>query len=360
MIFLHKYYFIVLLVFFICSLVFSLLINGLFLKFAKSLGIRNTEDTIIRWGSQSKPAFGGISFFILFLFSIIANSFLFDQNNSILNIKSVGFILASTLGFLLGLFDDAYNTHPRLKLFAQILCGIILISTGTYIHIFLFMPFNYAITIFWIVGLMNSINMLDNMDAIVTVVSVFILVTIGVNFILKDIVIISDSFIIVGVMAALLGFLAYNWHPSKMYMGDTGSQFLGVFLAVIGINYLWNGKDFNGHEIFSKQFLSAILIFILPLVDTTTVVIKRISKGNSPFIGGKDHTTHHLSYLLLSDRKVVYVFSGISVVSSLMAIWIIDFAASWNYFHILFFSVYIFIIFSVLFYIANIHKVSEK
>ena len=126
---LYNYHFFILSTFFICSLVFSLLINGLFFKFAKSLGIRNTEDTIIRWGSQSKPAFGGISFFILFLFSIIANSFLFDHSNFILNVKFIGFILASTIGFLLGLFDDAFNTHPRLKFVIQILCSIILILT---------------------------------------------------------------------------------------------------------------------------------------------------------------------------------------------------------------------------------------
>src|ERR1035437_3328831 len=108
------------LVFFVACLLFSFLINTLFLKFIKTLGIRNKEETVIRWGTQSKPAIGGISFYIIFLLSIIAYPFFFDRSMYFLNLQFIGVLFASTLGFLLGLFDDAYNTKPLIKLFTQI------------------------------------------------------------------------------------------------------------------------------------------------------------------------------------------------------------------------------------------------
>ena len=145
-----------------------------------------------------------------------------------------------------------------------------------------------------------------------------------------------------------------------MYMGDTGSQLLGVFLAVIGIRYLWNMHDAAGNGIHSKQILTVVLVFLLPLIDTTTVVIKRLAKGKSPFVGGKDHTTHHMSRLLVSDKKVIYVFASISFISSLLALEIMNFMEQWNYIRIVIFAVYCLIIFSVLFYISLTKRTGIK
>jgi len=353
---------IILIVLFICSFIFSLLINGLFLKFSKTLGIRDKNETVIRWGPQSKPAFGGISFFIVFLFSLIAGPIIFKDSIDFHNIMFIGFILSVTLGFLMGLFDDAYNTRPWLKFSVQLLCGIILICTGTYIQIFSSTILNYLLTIFWVVGIMNSVNMLDNIDAVVTVVAIFILTTVGVSLVMlnKTDINAADILLIIGLLGALLGFLIYNWHPSKMYMGDTGSQLLGVFLAVIGIRYLWNMQDAEGNVIHSKQILTVVLVFLLPLVDTTTVVIKRLAKGTSPFVGGKDHTTHHLSRLLVSDKKVVYIFIFISFVSSVFALNIMNFMKQWNCIRFVIFAVYCLIIFSILFYISLTKRTGIK
>ena len=121
-----SYFYLVFGFFFVVSVLFSFLINNLFLKFVKTLGIRNQDDTIIRWGSQSKPAVGGFSFYILFLLSIIVYPVFFDSNQVFLNKQFIGILLASMLGFLLGLADDAYNTKPMLKLSTQITCAVIL------------------------------------------------------------------------------------------------------------------------------------------------------------------------------------------------------------------------------------------
>src|SRR5690606_3612562 len=103
--------------------------------------------------------------------------------------------------------------------------------------------------------------------------------------------------------------------PSKIFMGDTGSQFLGIFLAATSIIYLWNFKPINGIENTFQQILMVALAFIIPLVDTITVSINRPLRGQSPFVGGKDHTTHHLSYLGISDSGVAYIVGFIGMFS---------------------------------------------
>ncbi|MFA4851365.1 MAG: MraY family glycosyltransferase [Bacteroidales bacterium] len=342
-------------VFFIACLVFSILINSLLVKFIKTLGIRNTEETIIKWGAQSKPAIGGISFYIIFLLSIITYYFFFERSEYFPNPQFIGILFASTLGFLMGMFDDAYNTKPFIKLFAQISCGIILISTNVYIHIFEYEILNYAITILWVVGIMNSLNLLDNMDAIAAIVSISIILTIIINLFWIDDFKNPDIFILVGLFAALVGFLKFNWSPSIIYMGDTGSQFLGAFLAALGIIYFWNHSEGQGIEIFSKQIITSVLIFSIPIIDTTTVVIKRIRKGRSPFVGGKDHTAHHLSYLGFNERQVALIFSGISCVTMILSIVAINFISNWGLLHIILYGTYLLGLFITLFYIANLN-----
>ena len=241
-------------VFFAAMVLFSVLMNMIFLKFASTLGIKNQnkDETVIRWSSTAKPALGGIAFYIIFLISIASYSIFFGGSDALLNKQLLGILAATGLGFIMGLSDDAYNTRPLLKLGAQIACGVILIATGTYISIFSTEWYNYALTILWVVGVMNSINMLDNMDAITTVVSIFIilaaLLTIYLHNDFTHILVIA----LIGVLAALVGFLFFNWNPSKMFMGDTGSQFLGIFLAAIGITYFWNNPELGGGEIRNK------------------------------------------------------------------------------------------------------------
>ncbi len=334
------YLFLVYGAFFISTCILSFLINGLFLKFASNLGTRNQSENFIRWNSQVKPSLGGISFFLIFLLSIASYPIFFEQHQELFDKKLLGILGAGTLAFLLGLSDDAYNTKPLLKLIVQIACALILISTGTFISIFTDPIVNYGFTLFWVVALMNSINMLDNMDAISTVVSVATIMSALLILYLN-----SDGrniyiIILIGVMASLIGFLYFNWHPAKMFMGDTGSQFLGLFLAAIGIIYFWNTPDVNAHLIPTKQFFVTILTFAIPIIDTATVVINRLMKGKSPFIGGKDHTTHSLFFMGLNERKIALLYAGICFVSMFFNFLIIKYIENWNIFHIILFSIY--------------------
>ncbi len=342
--------------FFISALIFSLIINRFLLKFARNLGIRNTSETIIRWSSTSKPALGGISFYIIFLFSVICISFLIPAYQEFFNLQTLGILVVATIGFLTGLFDDAYNTHPWIKFFSQLLCGVILIFTGTYITIFESQLLNYSITLFWVVGMMNSINMLDNMDGITTIVSLSVAVIIFTGLMLREEWMNPLLIIVIGLMAVLLGFLYYNWNPSRMYMGDTGSQFLGVLLASLGINFFWNGAGFSMESSSLMRFLSVAIVFALPIIDTTTVFYKRIARGRSPFIGGKDHTTHHLSYLGLNDKQVALVFTALSLVSFFLAVSMTHFVRTWQVFHHILYGSFFLVVFLFLFIVGNLNR----
>ncbi len=303
---------------FLIAVMLSMVINGLFVKFSHNMGMRSGKETdIVRWASTSKPAFGGISFFILFLFSFAIFA-LVPNGSAVINQKYLSILLASTVGFLIGLADDSYNTKPLLKFSGQLLCSIILLSAGIVIEISPYRLFNYVFSIFWIIGIMNSINMLDNMDGIVSSISLVIILTILFIINLQHN---NEPFFYItglGVVASLVGFLFYNWHPSKIYMGDTGSQFLGVFLAAMSILFIWNIRDVDGPFIQLKQFVIPMLIFIIPLIDTATVSIRRMARGQSPFVGGRDHITHHLALLGLPDGLVTAVYLFITICSCIL------------------------------------------
>lgn len=153
----------VLTVFFFICFIFSVLINNILLKFAQTLGTRGKQASQIRWNPSIKPSLGGISFFVVFLLSYIFIN-LIQTLDTAYRIRLTGVLAVCTMAFLMGLADDAFNTQPLLKFLTQITCALVLLFTGTYIRIFENEFFNYLITIIWIVGMMNSINMLDNMD----------------------------------------------------------------------------------------------------------------------------------------------------------------------------------------------------
>ncbi len=267
-----------------------------------------------------------------------------------------GLLLSGGLGFLMGLTDDAYNTKPLLKLSIQILCGIILVLTGTSISAFESDWLNIGLSILWTVGIMNSINMLDNMDGIAASVSTFILTTPLIFMIATSTHTSVDFMLILGVLASLVGFLYYNWNPSLMFMGDTGSQFLGVILAYVGIHYCWN----VGIEVSTARgwySLAALLVvFILPISDTLTVTINRLRRKQSPFVGGKDHTTHHLCYRGFSDVQVAKIFVLLSAISTFLYTTYILYIAPSEYFLVGVYIAYFLIVFLILYSLTVINR----
>jgi UDP-GlcNAc:undecaprenyl-phosphate/decaprenyl-phosphate GlcNAc-1-phosphate transferase len=310
----HKMVFFSLYFFF--TIFLSVVVNGFFLKYLKNFGTKDFKNaSFVRWNHSSKPSLGGFSFYVIFLFSIVTFSFFPFGDGSIIGKHWFGLITAVTVGFISGMIDDIYNNKPLLKFVCQLLASVILIYSDFIIHISDNQTVNVIITVFWVVGIMNSINMIDNMDGVATTAAIFIL--------LNSIVVARTQssftsvylFSALGIIGALVGFLYYNWTPSKMYMGDTGSQTLGVILAALGIMVSWSFRDKVEGGIQLKQFIIPLIAYLALIIDTTTVVIRRIAGRRSPFRGGKDHITHHLAYLGLSETNIVLVLSSLSFIT---------------------------------------------
>ncbi len=310
--------------FFTLATVFSVLINGLLLEFSRTLGDRDEQNrNVVRWSSQIKPSIGGFSFYIIFLMSLSAYGIFPFSGQEYMNVHMLGMVITVTIGFLIGLADDAYNTYPLLKFGGQLLCGSFLVATNTMIHATGIYVVDVLLTIIWVIGIMNSINMIDNMDGISGTVSFCILLSCLLGLLGDKSLFSFYSLMLLAVSGALVGFLVFNWHPARIYMGDTGSQFLGAFLSVISIQLLWNFHDPGGPVFQFRQFLIPLIAFSIPIIDTTTVFFRRIARGQSPFVGGRDHISHHFAYAGLSDKQVTYVLGGISLVSGVIAAFMI-------------------------------------
>lgn len=320
--------------YFVIAIALSLAINYLLLKFSFNLGSRNNlAFKQVRWTAHVKPSIGGISFFIIFLLSWGIYGFISQERGIVPDRQIIGIVAATSLGFLAGLYDDAFNTNPLLKFLLQLTCGIILIGFNVKINISNIELINIFFTLVWVVGLMNSINMLDNMDGVTASISAMIIAgIIGVSAMTGHAP--SDFYmlILVGVLGALIGFLKFNWSPSKIFMGDTGSQFLGVFLAATSIIFLWQFNDGNQGLLQVKPFVLPALFFIIPIIDTTTVTVRRLLRGQSPFVGGKDHITHHFAYLGLKERSIVLLLMATTLVSFPIALLLIVNPVAWNFY----------------------------
>lgn len=322
---------------------FSYVINLIFIRFSQKLGTNNysavSQD---RWSKMPKPIVGGLSFYLIFLISSqLAGIFGFGYFS---DNQFLALVLSASVGFFVGLQDDAYNTRPFIKFLGQFLCGLILIIFGNSIHLTDNIILDSLLTIFWVVGIMNSINMLDNMDGITASVSLTILAAVllinyssGGGFGLIE-------WTILATIAALAGFLVLNYSPSKLYMGDTGSQFLGALLAFAGIKYLWNQPLINCDFAAIHQLLLPVLIFLVPIMDTSFVSVARIKRGQSPFVGGRDHTTHHLHYFGITEKLIPITLSAITILSTIIVIAIQLAGSQWQISLYLFGAIFIIIV----------------
>jgi UDP-GlcNAc:undecaprenyl-phosphate GlcNAc-1-phosphate transferase len=304
------------------SFLFSTIVNWILVKYSINLGVRNiSAKEEIRW-QKRKPSIGGLSFYIVFLifYAVFSNLILLKvfPELSFGFQRDVSLITAASIGFFIGLIDDARNTNPLLKLLGQVLCGLTLVAFNQVIPISPNFFWNSFFTVLWVVFLMNSINMLDNMDGLTASVSVSILLGCIVIFGIKNFTL--TNVMALSTVGALVGFLIYNWHPSRIYMGDSGSQFLGIILAHTSLFALWQNRTVDGGYFQLNQFILPLLFFTIPIFDTATVSIHRLLRKQSPFVGGKDHLSHHLVFLGLKDWQAVTLLLIINILFILIGL----------------------------------------
>ena len=239
------------------------------------------------------PLMGGAAIYIAFIVALA-----FWGERRYVN-EVVGIFVGATLVSLVGALDDSRGLGSYVKLAVQVAAAGVLVVSGVQVRLFNGI-IDIIVTLFWVVGITNAFNLLDNMDGlssgIATIASAFFTLLAAM----------SDQYL-VGTLAAALcgacvGFLVYNWNPARVFMGDTGSLFLGFLLAAVGIKLRFPMNSA------SVTWLIPVLILALPIFDTTLVFISRLRRGQNPLTTpGKDHLSHRLARLTGSQREAVLI-----------------------------------------------------
>ncbi len=216
---------------------------------------------------------------------------------------------------ILGVIDDFLNLNWKIKFLFQFLFVATpirfleeIINIENIIGLNLSNNLNFFFTVFWIIVLMNALNFIDNMDGFAAVNSSFICIAITIlAFIFNQNYLADVSFIL---LFSVLGFLLFNFPPAKIYMGDSGSLFIGFILGFISILFDWNP---GGESILYSSIPPVFLFFTVPLLDFLTVFIHRIKNNISPTTGGTDHISHRLLKQGKSVQKILILFSVINI-----------------------------------------------
>lgn len=300
---------------FVSSLVISLMLVPVVRRVSVRLG-RVAVPRDDRWHRKPTATLGGVAIYLATLAGILIHAYLQQAWDPAL----VGLFIAASLMFFLGLYDDFRRITPPAKLIGQILAASIAIYFGYTTNFFsarLSDPIlaqipDYALTLIWLVGITNAINLLDNMDGLAGGISLITALILSFFFYQSgDAGLLTISLTLAG---AVLGFLVFNFPPASIFMGDSGSLFLGFTLAVLAI-----ARQPQASNVFAIMGVPT-LIFLLPILDTTLVTITRILRGQSPAQGGRDHTSHRLIAFGLSERQAVLFLYGVALVSGLVAL----------------------------------------
>ena len=295
------------------ALALSIFLNYLIFNYTKNTNYKkNTNE--IRLSKRSVPPLGGIAIALSFLISVR----LFGQADpDFITISFFGVLIAT-----LGALDDFYNLNWKIKLVFQILfvaIPIILLNIflnfESMIGIDLNNLLNIFISILWIVLLINSINFIDNMDGLAVVITGGICIqVILLTYIFSQNKLTDVSVIL---LFTMLGFFIFNFPPAKLYLGDSGSLFIGFLLGFISILFTWNN---SGNQILSYILSPIILFFTIQLLDFIVIMHYRISKKISPTTGGTDHISHRLLAQGYTEKIVLLLFFIYSVVNFILII----------------------------------------
>ncbi|KPV50876.1 glycosyl transferase [Kouleothrix aurantiaca] len=296
---------------FLTALIFSIVGTPIARRIALYVGVVDAPAAR-KMHAAPVPLLGGAAIYASFMVGLI----LLGDRAYIREL--IGILLGATLVSLFGLADDHWGLHAYLKLGGQLLAGVVLLLGGTQVYLFPSHPWlNWAITLLWVVGMTNALNLLDNMDGlsggVTTVAAAFFMLLAALG---------NPPQVLVGAMAAALvgacvGFLRYNLNPATIFMGDTGSLFLGFVLAALGIKLRFP------NNVPWITWLVPVCVLALPIFDTTLVFVSRILRGKNPLTTpGKDHLSHRLVALGLTRREAVLTCYLIGGACGMVAIYI--------------------------------------
>ena len=274
------------------------------------------------------PAMGGLPIFIGFCIAILiwAPFEVLRETNYVLSALSIMFII--------GFRDDLINLRAFQKLFGQIAAALIIVTVCDIRLMSLYGLFgigeipialSYILSVFTIIVITNAYNLIDGIDGLAGSVGVIASVFFGTWFFLND----QNSFALISFAFAggLLAFLNFNWAPSKIFMGDTGSLLIGFFLSIVTIKFIDTNSMLEPSEfVFGGSIGTAMAVLILPLADTARVFVKRVAKGKSPMHPDRTHFHHILLRLGCNHAQSTGILVTVNIVFVLLALVLKDFS----------------------------------
>ncbi len=290
----------------IIAFLLALYMSPVAARAARKFGIIDKPDGELKVQKDGVPYFGGLAIFTSFL---LAYSFVYGTEN-----RTLAILLSGSIIVIVGLIDDFQVLSPGAKFTGQLVAAYILVDSGIYIKLDFLSPWiAIPLTVVWLVGMMNALNIIDIMDGLAVGVSsvagMFFLIVAIIN---NDGIIIALTAVMIG---STLGFLKFNFQPARIYMGDSGSMFLGLLLGALSIIGDYSTRNKLG-------FISPLIILSIPLFDTFLVMFLRIIKGKSPFFGSKDHFAVRLRikgfsvpFIVISTYGVGLIMGGLAVLN---------------------------------------------
>src|SRR5258706_2562383 len=285
----------------VTALVVSLVLTPLVRGLARRIGaVANPK--LDRWHTKATAMLGGVAIVIAVVIPALI----------LVPLAREGLIViaASVALFLVGLADDFFHIKPYQKLIGQLLGAAAVVSFGLVLPWTSYFAINLVITLFWLVGITNAVNMLDNMDGLAAGVSAIAAAFLGLNFIANQQW--PEAVMLATFAGALIGFLVYNHHPASIFMGDCGSMFVGFFLAS---SALLSGTGGGRSRSVLAVLAVPVLVLIVTIFHTALVAHMRQPAGPAASQGSRDHTSHRLVALGLSEKRAVWMLYTFAVLA---------------------------------------------
>ena len=267
-----------------------------FAKLARYLGLV-VEPRADRWHREPTPLLGGAAMGLAVLAVLAATLPLSGTTATIL--------AAAACALALGLLDDFRGIAPTTKLVGQVLIGALLVFGGVQVSFVPVAPVAFLLTVFWVVVVMNAVNLIDNMDGLAAGIAAIAGLALAYSAATATP---AAALVALATAGAALGFLVHNFSPARIFMGDAGSQLLGVLLAASALLHTAASATNLG-----LALLAPLAALGLPLFDTTLVAVSRRLAGLPIIRGGRDHSSHRLAALGLTDRSAVLVLYAVAV-----------------------------------------------
>lgn len=293
---------------FFIALILGLVFTPIVIVIALKFNIVDIPNTEVKTHKKVTPYLGGGAIALSLLVTLFILTITFNLN---VDKKIYGILVSCLIIIILGLIDDVKNITPFRKISFQFLAAIIVVLSGTKIYLTNIEMIDVILTILWIIALTNALNLIDIMDGLAAGIATIASLSLSILSLQMDELFLCA--VLLALAGSCLGFLKYNFNPAQIFMGDTGSLFLGFLLACISINFIDVG------EVIQSTFI-LFFVFGIPIFETIFVSILRIKSKRSPLIGSKDHFALRMVNSGLTVKKTVLVTYSTGILLGVVSI----------------------------------------